>query len=142
MTRLLEFIAQYLQVLYLNPAYRFTNSRSRGLADIDASITLSSERLTWVVSNDRGQFEISVAPTRVGGEDDWFWLSVIRQYLGGGDDTEQGSTLDQVSWLATSLPAIEGLFADDRRAAEVCAELNDLQRANAYKNWGIPHPEA
>jgi hypothetical protein len=48
-----EFIDRYAQVLYLNPAYRFTDSRTRGLADIDASVSISNDHLRWEIANDR-----------------------------------------------------------------------------------------
>lgn len=41
MKTLLEFIIRYVDFLYLNPAYRFTDSRNRGIAEIDAPISLT-----------------------------------------------------------------------------------------------------
>jgi len=60
MKTLPEFIVRYAQVLYLNPAYRFNDSRTRGLADIDASSSISSDQLRWDIANDRGQIGIPI----------------------------------------------------------------------------------
>ncbi|QIV80409.1 hypothetical protein [Mycolicibacterium frederiksbergense] len=140
MKTLLEFIVRYVQVLYLNPAYRFTDSRTRGLADIDASVSISSDQLRWEIANDRGQIGITVAPLRYANDENWFWLSLIRQYLDGGSDTEQGSSLDLAEWLTQNLVRVEALFADEATAPDVCAKLVALRRSNSYKNWGWPKP--
>ncbi len=142
MRKLLEFVVYYLQVLYLNPSYRFSDSTNRGLADVDASVTLSSEVLRWVVTNDRGQFDLTVYPVRFAGDDNWFWLSLIRQYLDGGTDAEQGSIVDQIVWLSENLGRIEQLFSDEVKAPAACADLVALRQSNAYKNWGWPKPDA
>ena len=41
MKTLLEFILQYVGFLYLDPKYRITDSTTRGLPDIDASVSFS-----------------------------------------------------------------------------------------------------
>ena len=142
MTRLLDFIARYLSFLYLSDAYRFTDSSHRGLADIDASVTLSGDTLRWDVTNDRGQFDLLVVPLRPEGNTRGYWLSLIRQYLEGGADTDQGTILSQLNWLQDNLNRVEALFADDAKTEKVCAELESLKRLNSYKNWGWPKPEA
>lgn len=141
MKTLLEFIIQYVDFLYLNPAYRFTNSRNRGLADIDASISLTGERLQWNITNDRGQIHFAAVPIPQVSADNWFWLSLIRQYLEGGDDTGAGSPAEEASWLSSNLSRVQQLFADDSTAARSCEELVALRRSNSYKNFGWPKPE-
>lgn len=133
---LLEFVVRYLQVLYLNPVYRFTDSRSRGLADIDASITLSGESLRWDITNNRGLIDIILTPLRYRNEGNHFWLSLLRQYLEGGDDTTQGSAVELAAWMTVNLARIEQLFTDPVTAPRVCEELVQLRLENARKNWG------
>ncbi|MEW2479667.1 hypothetical protein AB0876_08730 [Mycobacterium sp. NPDC049093] len=142
MKALLEFVVGYLQVLYLNPAYRFTDSSSRGIADIDASITLSSESLRWDITNDRGLVEMILTPLRYPSEENHFWLSLLRQYLEGGDDSTQGSAVELAAWLTVNLARIEQLFTDPANAPRVCEELVQLRLANARKNWGWPPQSA
>jgi hypothetical protein len=139
---LLEFVVRYLQGLYLNPGYRFTDSNTRGFAEGDASITLSSQSLRWDITNDRGRVDIVLTPLRCANEENHFWLSLIRQYLEGGDDTTQGSVVELANWLTENLARIERLFADDSSAQRVCEELVALRRANARKNWGWPKQAA
>jgi hypothetical protein len=138
---LLEFIIKHIEFLYLNPSYRFTDSRNRGLADIDAAISITGERLTWTIANDRGQILFSVVPVPLLSADNWFWLPLIRQYLEGGDDTGAGSPVEQANWLSNNLSRVEQLFADDSTAARSCEELVALRRSNSYKNFGWPKPD-
>ena len=141
MKTLLEFIIKHIEFLYLNPSYRFTDSNNRGLADIDASIALTGERLTWTITNDRGQILFAVAPIPNVNADNWFWLALIRQYLDGGDDTGAGSPVEQANWLSNNLSRVEQLFTDESTAARSCEELVALRRANSYKNFGWPKPD-
>ena len=141
MKTLLEFIIQYAQILYLNPAYRFTDSRTRGLADIDASVSISSDLLRWNITNDRGQIDFAVVPLHHPDADNWFWLSLIRQHLEGGKDTAQGSAHDLANWLSRNLPEVESLFTDEATSVRSCTELVKLRRSNSSKNWGWPRPE-
>ena len=141
MKTLLEFIVQYVGFLYLNPRYRVTDSSTRGLADIDASISFSSEPLKWDVVNDRGRIYFAAVPLFQKGVDNWFALPLIRQYLEGGDDTGAGSPIDQANWLSKNLERVEEIFANEPTSARVCEELVALRRSNSYKNWGWPKPD-
>ncbi|AYJ03396.1 hypothetical protein [Mycobacterium avium] len=140
MKALLEFIVQYCGFLYLNPGYRITNSATRGLADIDASITFTGEEIGWQIINDRGLIYFAAAPSQ-GVSDDSYALSLIRQYLERGEDVGAGPAIDEASWLSANLSRIERLFTDESNAARVCDELADLRRSNSFKKWGWPKPE-
>lgn len=121
MEKLLEFATQYLQVLYLNPAYRFTDSKTCGLADIDASISLSSDTLRWDITNDRGQIDVAVVPLQFANDDNWFWLSLIRQYLNGSQAAaEGGSDRDSSAWLSLNLDEVESC-SQMRKTLLACA---------------------
>jgi hypothetical protein len=141
MKTLLEFIVQYVQFLYLNPAYRFTDSKNRGLAEIDASITLTGEQIGCDIVNERGRIYFAVVPVRRKNAENWFWLSLIQQYLEGGDDTGLGTPIKQAEWLSNNLSRVEQLFADDSTTDRVCEELIALRRSNSYKTWGWPKPD-
>lgn len=112
MKTLLEFIIQYVGILYLNPKYRITNSSNRGLPDIDASISFTGDQLRWDVVNDRGLINFIAVPALQTTSDDWFALPLIRQYLEGGDDTGASDATDQANWLSANLQRVEELFAD------------------------------
>jgi hypothetical protein len=66
--------------------------------------------------------------------ENWFWLSVIRQYLDGDEDT----VLDDggVTWLRSNIARIEQLFADRMIAARSCETLNALKEAIAVRLFG------
>jgi hypothetical protein len=135
---LLQFFLEYLEVLYLNPKYRFTNSANRGLADIDASITMTGDQLVWQINNDRGQINWAVAPVHRANSEYWFWLPLIRQYLEGGDESPQDSPVQQAAWLTQHLTEVEELFDGDTSSARVCEELVTLRRWNSSRKWGWP----
>jgi hypothetical protein len=138
MRLLLQFILEYLDVLYLNPRYRFTNSANRGLADIDASITMTGNQLVWQINNDRGQINWAVAPVHRTNPEHLFWLPLIRQYLEGADESSNYSPVEQAAWLAQHLSEVEDLFGSDASSARVCEELVTLRRSNSSKKWGWP----
>ncbi|GFG98585.1 hypothetical protein [Mycobacterium timonense] len=140
MKTLLEFIIQYVGILYLNPKYRITNSSNRGLPDIDASISFTGDQLRWDVVNDRGLINFIAVPALQTTSDDWFALPLIRQYLEGGDDTGASDATDQANWLSANLQRVEELFADQSAATGVCEELVTLRRSNSSKKWGWPKP--
>lgn len=140
MKTLLEFIVQYVGFLYLNPKYRITDSSTRGLADIDASISFSSEQLKWDVVNDRGIIYFAAVPVFQDGSD-WFALSLIRQYLEHSDETEVVQAVDQANWLSQNLHQVEELFADKPNSPRVCAALANLRLSNSSKRWGWPKPD-
>jgi hypothetical protein len=99
--KLLEFVAQFVGFLYLDPKYRITDATTRGLPDIDASVSFSGEQLRWDVINDRGLIYFAAVPAFQKGTDDWFAVSLIGQYLEGGDDTGAGSPMEEANWLST-----------------------------------------
>lgn len=140
MKTLLEFIVGYASFLYLNPKYRITDSSNRGLAEIDASIMFSSEVLKWNIVNDRGIIYFVAVPVLQAHPDE-FALSLIRQYLGRGDDAGQIQPVDQANWLSQNLNDVEELFADKPTTARVCDELAVLRRSNSSKRWGWPKPD-
>lgn len=131
MKALLEFYLRYFDFLYLDSRYRFTDSKTDGA---NAAITVTGPDLTWSVSVDRGQFQLSIAPTR--SPRTGFWVSLIKQYLEGNEDIAYLSAKDEVEWARGHLGSIEQLFADPAGMESVCNELRILQRANAEKQWG------
>lgn len=141
MKALLKFVLRYVEVLYLNPAYRIIDSRHRGIAEIDASISFSNGLMRWDVTNDRGQYDLVVSPAVDARQEDFFWISLIRQYLDGGDD-RRGALDDLIGWLNANFTRIEQLFSDGPTAIRVCDELVALKKANAYKNWGMPKADS
>lgn len=141
MKMLLEFIVQYVGILYLNPKYRITDSSNRGLADIDASISFTGAHIRWDVVNDRGLINFAAVPVHQTASDEWFALPLIRQYLEGGDDPGASGAIDQANWLSMNLKRVEELFADQSATARICEELVTLRRSNSSKKWGWPKPD-
>jgi len=70
----------------LDPRYRITDSTTAG-ETIKASLTITGPVLTWLLVNDRGQMQISLAPTHSVTAPDSFWVSLIRQYVDVDPDT-------------------------------------------------------
>jgi hypothetical protein len=134
-TTLLEFFLKYLDFLYLDPHFRITDSSTSGVANNGASLTLTSPRTTWQISNDRGQVLIGIAPTKLAAQrQNWFRLSIIRQYL---DDYDETNVVSPIAWVRDNRDRIDDLFSDTL-AAESCAALIALEDANAVKYWGPP----
>lgn len=65
MTRLLELFLKCLEVLYLDPKYRITDSTTAGSPTENASLRVTGEVVSWQVINDRGQIFVAVAPSRL-----------------------------------------------------------------------------
>ena|ERR1700761_1668294 len=138
MKTLLEFILQYVGFLYLDPKYRITDSTTRGLPEIDASVSFTGEQLRWDVINDRGLIYFAAVPSIQKGTDDWFAVPLIRQYLEGGDAAGAGSPTEEANWLSTNLKRVEGLFAGEEAAGRAREELVALRLSNSSKKWGWP----
>jgi hypothetical protein len=136
MTKLLEYFLNYLQVLYLDPRYRITDSSTSGSATANASLRLTGDILSWRLTNDRGQIRLVVAPTKLETSENWFRITSVRQYL--DHEEEHGTVLtdELVSWLSDNINRVESLFADDSIAANSCRVLIDLEEAKAIKIFG------
>lgn len=138
MKTLLEFIVQYAGLLYLNPNYRIIDSSTRGLTDIDASVSFASDELKWDVVNERGRIYFAAVPIVLGSAANWFTISLIREYLEGGEDTGADSPVDQANWLSANLNRIEQIFADGPTSMRVSEELIALRGSNSSKKWSWP----
>jgi len=64
-TRLLELLLKYLEVLYLDPKYRITDSTTSDSPTENASLRVTGDIASWQVINDRGQMFVAVAPSRL-----------------------------------------------------------------------------
>ncbi|WP_081968258.1 hypothetical protein [Mycobacterium kyorinense] len=137
MKTLLEFYLKYFDFLYLDPHYRITNSRTGGVATINASLTLTGPLLSWQLANDRGQMQFYVAPTKLNAPENWFRLPVIRQHLDGYDETNRVPAEETVAWIRDNLGRIEDLFSDSS-AVQSCKAVTELENANAIKYFGPP----
>jgi hypothetical protein len=134
MRTLLEFYLNYFDFLYLDPRYRITNSKT-GNATINGSLTVTGPIITWLVVNDRGQMQISLAPTCLASPRNWFWVSLIKQYINHEPEIEYLSATDEVEWMRQNAARVEELFSGSSTVANVCEELKELRRANADKYW-------
>ncbi|MGA7133715.1 MAG: hypothetical protein WBZ15_15465 [Mycobacterium sp.] len=136
MTKLLEYFLRYLEVLYLDPGYRITDSSSTGSATENASLRLTGDILSWRLTNDRGQIRLVVAPTKLETSENWFRITSVRQYLDHKE--EQGTMLtdELASWLSLNINRVVELFADDSIAASSCAALIAIEEAKANKLFG------
>jgi len=138
MKALLEFYLRYLDFIYLNPAYRITNSTTSGSAHINASLTLTGPVLSWHIANDRGQILLDVAPSKsASSPENWFRVPIVRQYLDDYDETNVVSPAETVAWIRDNERRIEDLFVDSS-IAHSCTALTALEDANALKYWGPP----
>lgn len=134
MKRLLELYISYFEFLYTDPEYRITNSKT-GTGPADAAIEVTGPTLTWLVSLDRGQVQIVIAASRFTSQGNWFWISLIRQYLEGIDDIEYLSAVAEIDWARANISRIISLFKDDDIATRTCEALRVLRRENAEKQW-------
>jgi len=137
MTRLLEFFLRCLGILYLDPKYRVTDSRTTGSSTENASLRLTGDATSWQVINDRGQIYVAVSPTRLEAVENWFRLTSIRQYLDGTEEVSTLLTDDLAAWLEQNISRVEGLFADPIAQAS-CRDLIALEESMATDLFGPP----
>jgi hypothetical protein len=136
MTKLLEYFLRYLEVLYLDPGYRITDSSSTGSATENASLRLTGDILSWRLTNDRGQIRLVVAPTKLETSENWFRITSVRQYLDHKEEQGTMLTYELASWLSLNINRVLELFADDSIAASSCAALIAIEEAKANKIFG------
>jgi hypothetical protein len=134
-TTLLEYFLKYFDVLYLDPRYHITNSITTGVASNNASLTITGPILTWELTNDKGQFILGVAPTSSATPDNWFTVSLIKQYLNGQDEIEYSSAADEIAWIRENGKGVEQLFSDASAFETTCDTLRSLRRSNSDKYW-------
>lgn len=140
MKTLLEFYLKYCDFLYLDPHYRITDSRTSGSATIDAGLTLTGPVVSWSLHNNRGQIGFGVAPTHsAASPENWFRISIVRQYLDDYDETNRVSPEESMAWIRENTGRIEGLFSDSA-ASDSCAALIALEESLANKYFGPPAP--
>ncbi|WP_083562195.1 hypothetical protein [Mycobacterium malmoense] len=138
MKTLLEFYLQYFNFLYLDPRYHITNSETSGNLTINASLTLTGPLISWNLFNDRGQMGFAIAPTQLAASpENWFRISVVRQYLDNYDETNFVPPEATVAWTRDNLGRIEELFSETT-AASSCKALIALEESLANKYFGPP----
>ncbi|MGO9548120.1 hypothetical protein [Mycobacterium sp.] len=137
MKTLLEFYLKNFEFLYLDPRYRITDSSTSGVAAINASLTLTGPVVSWQLTNDRGQILFDVAPTKLSAAENWFRVSIIREYLDGYDERNVVSPTEAAIWIRDNRDRIDELFSDSS-AAESCQALTALENAKAIEYWGPP----
>jgi hypothetical protein len=136
MTKLLQYLLRYLEVLYLDPRYRITDSSSTGSATENASLRLTGDVLSWRLTNDRGQIRLVVAPTKLENSENWFRTTSVRQFLDHKEEQDTMLTDELASWLSVNINRVLDLFVNDSIAASSCAALIALEEAKANKLFG------
>ncbi len=135
MKRLLEFYLAYFDLLYSDPDYRITDSETTTNPG-NASLTISGSVLTWRVSSDRGQAQIVVAASRFATSGNWFWISLLKQYLDKQQDIDYLPAIAEIEWARSNMDRIVQLFSEPTTVEATCDELRALRRANAQKQLG------
>jgi hypothetical protein len=132
---LLKFFIEFLDYLYLDPRYKITDSTTSGSATNNAAITLTGPTISWQIANDRGQILFDAAPTTSRSPENWFRVSIIREYLDSFDERGHASPAETAAWIRDNGERIESLFSD-ARVAESCRALTALEEAKANEYWG------
>jgi hypothetical protein len=125
---LLEFYVRYVDFLYLDSRYRFTDSKADG---VNASLRVTGPSLTWLIANDRGQIQLSIGPTCLPGNG--FWISLIKQYLDGSKDIQYLPAIEEIEWARENIDQIDHLFSASSNVESTCGALRALLRSNAEK---------
>jgi hypothetical protein len=134
MRALLEFFLAYFDFLYLDPRFRITDSETA--ADgANASLTVTGPTLTWALTNERGQMQIAVAPTHLLTPRNWFWVSLIKQYLDNEAEIQYLPAPDEALWMRENSGRVEELFSDTSALETICDDLKVLRRTNANTYW-------
>lgn len=76
-----------------------------------------------------------VAPTEAAAWNDWFRVSLIKQYLNGEDEIEYLTAADEMEWVRENVDRIEQSFADGPTIDTTCESLKPLRRSNANRYW-------
>ena len=134
MRALLEFFLTYFDFLYLDPRYRITDSEA-ATDRVNASLTVTGPTLTWALTNERGQMQIAVAPTHLLAPRNWFWVSLIKQYLDKEAEIQYLPAPDEAHWMRENGGRVEQLFSDASTLEAICDEIKVLRRANANSYW-------
>jgi hypothetical protein len=132
---LLAHIYNYFEFLYLNPRYRITDSSTGGTATSDATLRFTGPQASFWFSNERGRIYCDVAPTRNATRENWFRISIVRQYIDGLDEASAMPQKETAEWVRNHIGRIEALFSDET-AARSCQALSDLERLSAQKRFG------
>jgi hypothetical protein len=135
MKTLLELFLKEFEFLYLDSRYRITDSKTGG-EKTNSSLTVTSEVLTWFLATDRGQTQLSVAPTELLTPRNWFWVSLIRQLIQNNSEIEYLPAEKEIDWARNNLPKIEQLFSQTSSLESTCETLRALRSSNADKYWG------
>lgn len=138
MKYLLEVFLRYFEFLYLDPQYSITRSSTSGSPLTGAQLIITGNKLSWSVTNDRGQISLATAPTAAIAPENWFRLSIIRRYLDG--TVAAGGTInaEDLDWLKANMARVEGLFADTPKTQRSCKELITLENMVADELFGPP----
>lgn len=128
MKALLEFYLKFFEFLYLDSRYGFTGSKTDG---VNASLTVTGPNLTWVIVNDRGQMQLTIAPTS--SPKNGFWISLMKQHLDGTEDIQYLSAVEEIAWARANIHDIEQLFVAPHDLEATCDALRAVQRSNAEK---------
>ncbi|WP_156738082.1 hypothetical protein [Mycobacterium scrofulaceum] len=134
MKALFEFFLKYFDFLYLNPQYRIADSHVAKDAP-SASLTLVGPALTFALIYDRGQIEILVAPSKLTQPENWFWPSLIKQYIDNDRLIHYLPAPDEAIWVRENLGAVERLLSGASTLKATCDELCALRRADSEKYW-------
>lgn len=134
MKALFEFLLEYFDFLYLDPRYRVADSDVAKQAP-SASLTIVGPASTFQLINERDQIEIVVAPTKLMDPENWFWPSLIKQYIDNDPVIRYLPASDEAIWMRENLDAVERLFSDDSTLKATCDGLCALCRANAERYW-------
>ncbi|WP_235216002.1 hypothetical protein [Mycobacterium kyorinense] len=86
------------------------------------------------MTNNRGQFELTVAPTDRATAENWFWVSLVKQYLDGDDEIEYLSAAKEIEWLRKNSSRVEQLFSD-KSVDTACETLRTLRQFNSDRYW-------
>lgn len=135
MKTLLEYFLKHFEMLYLDSRYHITNSRSHGLPTIDAYLELTGPILSWNLANNRGQIELTLAPTQLATPGNWFWVALFKQYIDAEPEIHYMSAAEEVDWVRENIDRIEHTFTDAATLDEVCKELRALRQSNSDRYW-------
>jgi hypothetical protein len=139
MKALLAFFYNHFEFLYLDVRYRITDSTSSGSAVADAALRITGPRMSVRVTNNRGQLECGLAPTKHDSPENWFRIAIVRQFIDGLDESNRMLVADNVAWLRDNLARIESMF-DDTVVIETCKGISALETVMANKYFGPAQP--
>lgn len=78
---------------------------------------------------------LTVAPTQLATPENWFWVSLLKQYVDNEPDIHYQSAAEEIAWVRENMGGVEEIFSNTSTLDETCKELRALRPSNSDQYW-------